>query len=77
MPSSAEGLFWVIFVLILAYNILFFENHSIFFHKILYKILKTLWPLFMDGVYYSDALSITFMVIVLLWQSLHERNCFT
>ena len=40
--------FWGILGPILVCDVLFLENHSILFHEILYKFLKTLWLLFMD-----------------------------
>ena len=62
MPSSAGGSFLGVFGSILVYNILFFENHSIFFHDVLYSFLKTFWPLFMGRVQLSQCYRVTFLV---------------
>ena len=51
--------YWGIFGPILVCYLLFLENHSILFYEILDRFLKTLWPLFMDGVQLSQGYRIT------------------
>ena len=46
--------FWRILKPILVCDFLFLDNRSISFYEILYKFLKTLWPLFMDAVQLSQ-----------------------
>ena len=45
--------FWHIFGPTMVCGLLFFGNHSMFFHEIFHRFLKTLWPLFMDWVQLS------------------------
>ena len=72
------------------------ELFNFYFHEIFYRVLKTLWPLFMDWIQLSEGyraltkrqltfttkspdgsgLTITLMVLVLCWQSLHKRKFF-
>ena len=85
--------FWHIFGPIMVCVLLFFGNHSMFFHEIFHRFLKTLWPLFMDWVQLSQGYRATLRkqlifyhkspegavlsIILMVWQSHHKRNFFS
>ena len=85
--------FWHIFGPIMVCVLLFFGNHSMFFHEIFHRFLKTLWPLFMDWVQLSQGYRATLRkqlifyhkspegavlsIILMVWQSHHKRNLFS